>query len=422
MLKTLKNADINNKTILFRAPYDIETTKEGEIYKLKDDSRIKCTLDTINYLIEHNCKIVILTWVGRPETPSEEFSTKWHAKELSFFLKKEVKHIDDCVGKKVQQAISNLKPQELLMLENTRFHKEDLEDNDEFAKQLCQGSDFIVFDGFPQAHRKHSSTTGILKLLPSCAGFYFEKEYTSLKSILNNPARPFTVIIGGAKVSDKIDAIKSMSKIADIVLTGGGTANVFLKADGKNIGISYAEEKSVDKNKQEINYLHEAKSLLDQKLSPEQSAQFDVAVEANFYKIMLPYDLITSKSVDDGANIKLSIAHKQINAVDPEYAAFDIGPITCDIYKKIIEQSKTIFWAGPLGVYEKPAFSLGTQTIAQTMSNHSGQTIVAGGDTIDALNKLGKPENIKHISLAGGATLDFISGKELPVLKYLIEN
>jgi phosphoglycerate kinase len=421
MLKTLNLADIKNKTILFRAPYDIETTQRGNEYVLKDTSRIKCTLESLNYLIQNDCKIGILTWVGRPETKTDEFSTKWHAKELSSMLNKTVQHIDNCVGEKVQQALKNLNPGESIMLENSRFHKEDLEENETFAKELCIGYDFIVFDGFPQAHRKHASTTGILKVLPSCAGFYFEKEYSSLKSILDNPPRPFTVIIGGAKIADKIDAIKSMSKKADIVLTGGGTANVFLKADRKNIGSSFAEEKSVDKNKQEINYLLEAKNLLGQKLSPELEAQYKINEDINLYKIMVPYDLLTAKSVND-SELKLSIAYKQINAVENGYAAYDIGPIACKIYKQIISQSQTVFWAGPLGVYENPSFENGTKTIAQAMSDNSGLTIIAGGDTIDSLNRLGNPNKIKHISLAGGATLDFISGKELPVLKYLVQD
>ncbi len=252
-LKTLKDIDVTGKTVLYRSPYDIGVKDLGNgVYAVKDDSRIRATIPTIKYLQDKNCKIVVLTYVERPEGKIvEKYRTTPHAKKLSELLGQEVIKIDECVGEEVRNKISTLNPKEILMLENTRFHPEEDLDDDNFAQELAKNGEVVVFDGFPQAHRAHASTTGILRHLPAVAGLYMEKEVAELGKLIENPEHPFTLIIGGAKVSDKVDAINNLISKTDHILVGGGTANVFLKALGKEMGASFMEDKFVDANRKE---------------------------------------------------------------------------------------------------------------------------------------------------------------------------
>src|SRR3989344_3774797 len=307
-LRTLKDVDVRGKTILYRAPYDIGVEEVDGKLVVKDDLRIKGTLPTLRYLIEQNCKIVILTYVQRPDGQIvEKLRTTPHAKRLSELLGKPVDKADDCVGEKVEAKIAQMKPGELLMLENVRFYKEENEDDDEFAKQLAQGKDLIVFDGFPQAHRIHASTTCIERHLPAVAGLYLESEVKMLSKLLESPERPFTVIIGGAKISDKVDAVNNLLKIADKVLVGGAVANVFLKAQGHELGSSFVEDVFVDEKKREKkDWVVYAKEIL----------------ETYKDKIICPTDLVIS----DGVSTK--VINITFDKVPENWAALDIGPET----------------------------------------------------------------------------------------------
>ncbi len=419
-LKTLRDIDITNKTVLYRSPYDIGVTEENGILSIKDDSRIKATLPTLKYLLDKNCKIVIVTWVKRPEGIDEKLRTIPHAIKLSELLNHPVKHVNDCIGQEMQQAIVDMQPKDVLMLENTRFHQEEFDENDDFAKALTFGSDLIVFDGFPQAHRKSASTTGILKHLPAVCGFYFEQEYNSLSGLLNNPENPFTVVIGGTKLSEKVDAIENLMESADIVLLGGGVANVFLKAEGKELGNSFVEEQIVgEKADAGRDMVQVAKTLL---LANESVSIFKTTTDLPVQELFIPHDLIAGKSVDNDSEYLLQMAFEQNKPIPDGYGAYDIGPLTAKVFSEIILQSKTVFWAGPMGVYEKQNYSNGTATIAKAISMTKAKTIVAGGDTIDALVKFGDPSKVDHISLAGGATLDYLGGKNLVVMDYLASN
>jgi len=287
------------------------------------------------------------------------------------------------VGESVQKEIANLLPKEILMLENARFHPEEMVDDDDFAQLLAKNGEIIVFDAFPQAHRLHASTTGILRHLPSCAGFYLEKEVKMLTQVMTNPQRPLTIIIGGAKISDKVDAINNLLPLADTILLGGGVANVFLKAQGKDVGNSYLEDTFVDKVKKEKkDWVKYAQEIL----------------EKAGKKIQIPTDFVISNS--------------QI---------LDIGTKTQKAFTKVIAQSKTVFWNGPMGKFEDEGFIAGSKAIVETMNKVKGTTIVAGGDTIELVRKYGHPENYTHISLAGGATLEFLAGKKLQALEMLRE-
>lgn len=384
-LRSLKNANISNKTIFYFAPYDIATKEINGEYVVTDSSRIEATIPTLKHLVENNCKVAAISYVKRPENGYEPaLSTKAHASKLSELMGKKITHVEECIGEKVSKAISEMKNGEIIMLENTRFHKEDYEENVEFAEKLTDGFDLIVFDGFPQSHRNFSSTTGILKLLPSCAGFYFESEYYGLKNLLNNPKRPFTLVIGGAKISDKVEAINNLQQYADTILLGGGPANILIKSKGKNIQNSISEEIEIDEN------------ILD--------------------KIVTIRDVVIGENPNSTQPQIIDLATEHI---PPNSSIFDIGPQTIQTYTELISRSKTVFWVGPIGLFENENFANGTKAVVKSVTENNDDTIVAGGDTVTALDKFGDPKKIKHISLAGGATLEFLSGKTLEVIELL---
>ncbi|OGI66461.1 phosphoglycerate kinase [Candidatus Nomurabacteria bacterium RIFCSPLOWO2_02_FULL_40_10] len=400
-LKTLENANLTGKTILYRAPYDIDTEEVNGILEVSDDMRIRATLTTLQYLLKQNCKIVILTYVGRPDGKVvESLRTNPHAKRLSELLNYPVLKIDDCIGKEVDDKIAEMKAGDILMLENVRFYKEEMADNDEFAKELCKGKDVIVFDGFPQAMRIHASTTGIERHLPAVAGFYVQQEVETLFNLLENPERPFTVIIGGAKISDKVDAVNNLLKIADKVLVGGAVANVFLKAQGYKLGSSFFEDVFMDtKRREKKDWVLYAKEILGKYKD----------------KIVCPTDLVVS----DGVSVK--VINIVSEAVEDKWMALDIGPKTQKLFSDIIENSKTVFLGGPMGKFENEKFAKGSEVILSAMRKNKGETIIAGGNTIDLARKYGDLESYSNISLAGGATLEFLASKELPALLPLIE-
>ncbi|MFZ2150053.1 MAG: phosphoglycerate kinase [Minisyncoccia bacterium] len=398
-LKTLESINLEGKTILYRAPYDIGVKEINGKLEVKDDLRIRATVPTLQYLLKANCKIVILTYVGRPDGEVvENLRTTPHAKKLAELLNHPVSKIDECVGATVDKKISEMNPQDILMLENVRFYKGEMEDDDEFAKKLCEGKDVVVFDGFPQAMRMHASTTGIERHLPSVSGFYLQQEVEMLANLLENPARPFTVIIGGAKISDKIDSVNNLLKIADKVLVGGAVASVFLKAKGVELGASFVEDVFVDeKRREKKDWVEYAKEILEEYKD----------------KIIYPEDVVIS----DGVNVKnIDILTEGV----PEgWAALDIGSKTRETFREIIEKSGTVFLGGPMGKFEDERFAEGSKAVLDAMKEMKGVSIIAGGDTIDVARRYEKLEDYSHVSLAGGATLEFLAGKDLPALKAL---
>jgi len=402
-LKSLNSIDIKGKTILYRAPYDIDVEEKDGVLELADDMRIRATIPTLQYLLKENCKIVILTYVGRPDGKVvEKLRTNPHAKKLAELLNHPVDKIDDCVGELVTERISKMQLGDILMLENVRFYKEEMEDDDEFAKKLCSGKDLVVFDGFPQAHRKHASTTGIERHLPTVAGLYLEKEVNTLSNLLENPKRPFTVIIGGAKISDKVEAVNNLLNVADTFIIGGAVANIFLKAQGKMVGSSFVEDVFVDSAKHERkNPVENAKEILKK-------------AESLGKRIITPRDLVVS----DGASV--NIVDIKRDEISEGWMSLDIGPRAIKDFSLIIDQSQTVFLAGPMGKFEEEKFARGSKMILRVMKDMTGETIIAGGDTIDSARRYGNLDDYSHVSLAGGATLEFLAGKELPALIPLI--
>src|SRR3989338_11606550 len=360
-LKTLRDTNLHNKIVLYRAPYDIEPINGV----LPDLSRIKATLPTLKMLVENHCSVAILTYVGRPHNVDPNLTTLPHAQALSRLLNYPVRH-----SEKSYNEIPG--PNEIVMLENVRFFPQEDDNNDKFAQKLTAGFDLCVFDAFPQAHRIQASTTGIQRYLPTFAGLYLEQEYNHLSKLTQNPSHPFTVIIGGAKITDKVAAIKNLYPQVDHFLIGGATANVFLAATGMDMKNSYLTDSLSPKDSIPI-----AKDLLSADIS---------------HKIILPSDLVWENN-----------------------AATDLGPQTITRFNQVISQSQTIFWNGPLGKTD-----IASQNIIRLLSQQTNTRIIAGGDTIALIDKYSSPEKFTYLSLAGGATLEFLAGHPLPALEPLL--
>ena len=386
----LENIDLKNKKVIIRCDFNVPI-KEGII---KDDNRIKESIPTINIVKEKGAKIILMSHLGRVETIEDKKGKSLEpiAKRLSELLNQEVIFINETRGKKLEQAISNLKPGEILLMENTRFEdiegKKESKNDPELGKYWSSLADFYINDAFGTAHRSHASNVGIASHLPSCFGLLIKKELDNLYPAINNPKRPLTVIIGGAKVSDKITVLENLVNKADHILIGGGMAYTFLKAKGYNIG----------------------KSLLD-----EEKIDFCINLLNKTNKIVLPVDSLVAKEINEDAKVVV----KDNNNFDENDIGLDIGPKTVEIFKKYLQESKTIIWNGPVGYFEIPAFASGTKAIAQIISKLDVTSIVGGGDTASALINMGYKNKFTHISTGGGASLELLEGKELPGIKVI---
>ncbi len=388
--KNIKDIEIKGKKIIIRVDFNVPLDKERNII---DDTRIKETLPTINYVIEKGGSLILISHLGRPDGKKEEkYSLKPVAKRLSELLRKEVLFANDCIGKEVEEKVKNIKSGDVLLLENLRFYKEEEENDDEFSRKLASFGDIFVNDAFGTCHRAHSSTVGITKYLPSVAGFLVEKEINFLYNILEKPERPFLAILGGAKVSDKIKVIDRLLDVVDMIAIGGGMANTFLKALGKEIGTSLAEVDRINDATQAI------KKAENKKI-----------------KLLLPVDVLIAKDLKSETETKVVLA----NEVPKDYKIVDIGEETIKGIKEMILKSKTVFWNGPLGVFEIEKFAKATYEIALTLGTSSCISIVGGGDSISAIKKFNLQSKISHLSTGGGASLEFIEKKTLPALEAL---
>ncbi len=398
----LNKKNLSGKKVLLRVAYDAPLKKIGDKWTVADDRRIRETVPTIEYLLKNDCSIVLLSWLGRPKGQVvEKLKMDPVAKVLAKIIKQKVGKTDDCVGRAVVEKINKLKPREILMLENARFHPEEESNDRNFARQLVKGLDLIVFDAFAQAHRIHSSTTGITGLLPTYAGLLLAKELRFFEKLAKKPKRPFVAILAGAKISDKVGAIGRLVKVADKVLVGGGCANVFLKSLNVPVGKSFLEDVFVDKAKrQKADFIQMAKKLL--KKYPD--------------KIILPADLIAADKIDAAARTKIIKIGK--GQIPDDWTFLDIGPETIKLFVNEINQAGTILWNGPMGIFEINKFSAGTKKIAEAVANAKALTIIGGGDTETVAAKYKLEKKFTHISTGGGAMLDFIaSGGKLPGIK-----
>lgn len=387
---SIKDIDVNGKKVFVRVDFNVPMDEHQNI---TNDKRIRATLPTLNYLLEHNAAVILACHVGRPKGQRvPELSVKPIVKRLSELLGKEVKYASDCVGAPAEEAAAALKPGEVLLLENLRYHNEETKNDPEFAKQLASLADIAVDDAFGVSHRAHASNAGIAKYVKVYAGFLIEKEIEFIGTALSNPQRPFVAIIGGAKVSDKIGVISNLLEKADAVVIGGGMANTFLKAEGKNVGASLVEDEK----------LPLAKELL------AKAAEKGV-------KVFLPAEVVVADKFAADA------AHKTVStdAVPEGWMILDnkFAP-ECE---KALEDAKTIVWNGPMGVFEFDAFAKGTEDIAKAVAESKGTSIVGGGDSIAALKKTGLSDKISHISTGGGATLEFLEGKPMPGIEAIAD-
>lgn len=390
--KTIKDIDLKGKKVLVRCDFNVPMDEERNI---TDNTRIVAALPTIKYLLENNCAIILCSHLGRPKGEfNPEFSLEPVSKELSKLLDKEVIMAKDVIGEDAKQKAENLKPGQIMLLENVRFHREETDNNPEFAKQLASMAEIYVNDAFGAAHRAHASTAGVAEYLPAVSGFLIEKELKFLGKALNNPERPFVAILGGAKVSDKIGVIDSLLEKVDTLIIGGGMAYTFFKAQGYEVGNSLCELDKLDLAREAM----------------EKAKNKGV-------KLILPVDTKVGKEFKPDTESK-TVAWTEIPA---DWEGFDIGEKTIEIFSEEIRKAKTVVWNGPVGLFEFDQFAIGTNAIAKVLSEIDATTIIGGGDSAAAVKKAGLQDKMTHISTGGGASLEFLEGKKLPGIECLLD-
>ncbi len=384
-MRSLRDAKLDGKRVLMRVDFNVPMDKEGNIL---DDTKMRAALPSIEYVLAHQGKLILMSHLGRPKgKPEEKYSLKGVAAHLDRLLEAPVSIAEDCVGEKVKARADALKAGEVLLLENLRFHSGEEENDAEFSRQLAALGDLYINDAFGTAHRAHASTAGIADYLPAYAGFLMEQEVKMLSEVLNSPKSPRMAILGGAKVADKLGIIDNLLEKMDVILIGGGMANTFIQAQGKNIGRSLSEK----------GLLAEALRLI------EKAKQKKV-------KLLLPTDVVITEEIAAGASATVV----GVDQVPEHMMIVDIGPRTIEKYKEEIYQAKTIIWNGPMGVYEYEQFASGTREITEAMANSSAVSVIGGGDSAVVAHDMGLEEKITHISTGGGATLEFLEGIKLP--------
>ncbi len=379
--KTIKDVDVEGKRVLVRVDFNVPL-EEGRV---ADDTRIQAALPTIRYLLERGAKVILMSHLGRPKgVVKEELRMAPVAERLAELLGAPVATATDCVGDEVKAAVEKLKPGGILLLENLRFHAEETANDPTFARQLASLADLYVNDAFGTAHRAHASTEGVAHHLPAVAGFLMERELDFLGRALERPEHPFMAILGGAKISDKIGVIENLLSRVETLLIGGGMANTFFKAQGCEVGESLVEDGSLDI----------AREILERASD----------------KLVLPVDAIVADRFEAEAQSQIVA----VDAVPAGWRILDIGPKTVELFKRKLTGARTVVWNGPMGVFEFPRFATGTTAIAQTLADLEATTIIGGGDSAAAVKQAGLTEKMTHISTGGGASLDFLEGKELP--------
>ena len=392
--KTVKDIDLQGKKVFVRCDFNVPLDENGNI---TDNRRIVAALPTIKYLLDQNCKIILASHLGRPKGEvNPKFSLKPVANELSKLLGKEVKLAEDVVGPSAKELTSNVKEGEIVLLENVRFDAREEKNDESLSKEFASMAEIFVNDAFGTAHRAHSSTAGIAEFLPAVSGFLIEKELEFLGSALENPQRPFVAILGGAKVSDKLGVIESLLEKVDTLIIGGGMAYTFFKSMGYSVGKSICELDKPDL----------AKELM------EKAKQKNV-------KLVLPVDNVIAKEITPDAENKVIDSDN----IPDDWEGLDIGPKTVELFKEKLKDAKTIIWNGPVGFSEYEIFANGTRSIAQALAEkEDAVTIIGGGDSAAAIEKMGLSDKMTHISTGGGASLEFLEGKKLPGIECLLDN
>lgn len=390
MKKVITDVTVDHKKVFVRADFNVPLDENGHI---TDDTRIQKTLPTIRYLLDHHAAVILASHLGRPKgkvVPA--YSLKPVAARLTELLGQPVQMAPDCVGAETEKMAAGLKDGDVLLLENLRFHAEEEKNDPEFSRQLASLADVGIDDAFGCCHRAHASVAGIAEYLPLAAGFLLEKEIRFLGDAVENPAHPFAAIIGGAKVSDKIEVISNLLPKVDVMIIGGGMANTFLAAQNHGIGKSLGEADKIDL----------AHQLIDQAV-------------AQGKKLLLPIDVRVAAAFDNDAENKVV----DVGQVPDDWMILDIGPKSAELFAKELAAMKLIVWNGPMGVFEMENFAKGTEAVAHAVAASAAVSIVGGGDSVAAVNKTGLADSISHISTGGGASLEYLEGKKLPGIESL---
>jgi phosphoglycerate kinase len=389
---TIRDVDVSGKRVLVRVDFNVPLNyKTGAI---TDDSRIIASLPTIDFLIDNGAKVILCSHLGRPGgKPSVEFSLAIVAEHLSQILRQPVKFVNDCIGSEVEKTINSMKNGDIIFLENLRFYAEEEKGDDNFARELAKLGDIFVNDAFGTSHRKHASIVGVTKYLPSVSGLLLEKEILALGKVLKNPPRPFGVLLGGAKVSDKVAMIDNIMGKVDTVVIGGGMAATFLKAQSYEVG----------------------KSLLDD--STDVAIDLINKTKQNNVKLVLPDDVLVADIVNDQGMTR----NVSISDIPADKYIVDIGALTISKFTKALERCRTVFWNGPMGIYEIPQFSEGTKAMANIIANLHGTTIIGGGSTSEIVTEMKLGDKMTFVSTGGGASLNFLSGETLPGVDALLD-
>jgi len=388
--KTVEDLDLEGKRVFLRADFNVPIDKAGNI---SDDSRIKACLPTINYLIDHEARVIVCSHLGRPDGQVvESLRLTTIAGRLSELLDKPVLILKESTGKEVENAVNSMERGDIAILENIRFHSEEEANHPEFAKALARLADIFVNDAFGASHRAHASIVGLANYLPAVSGFLVEKEIEALSGALENPKRPFAAMIGGAKVSGKLAVLENIIEKVDALLIGGGMIATFLKSMGYVVGASVVEDDLLD-------YVHH---LLEQ-------------AKAGKVSLLLPDDAVTADKLESGANVRTVPVTK---VPDGWYIA-DIGPGTIETFSQRLRKCKTVIWNGPLGIFEIPEFSNGTQSLIKVLAELEATTVIGGGSTAESVIELGLKGKMSHVSTGGGASLEFLEGKVLPGIAVL---
>ena len=390
--KTVRDIDVKGKKVLVRCDFNVPL---DENLQITDNRRVVGALDTIRYLVDQGAKVILCSHLGRPKGEvKKEFSLAQVQKELERLLEKEVKLADDIVGESAKTLTAQMNPGDIVLLENVRFDAREEKNDPEFAKELASLAEIYVNDAFGTAHRAHASTAGVADYLPAVSGFLIEKELKFLGEALNNPQRPFIAILGGKKVSDKIGVIQNLLEKVDTLIIGGAMANTFLKAEGYGIGNSIFEEDKLDL----------AKELMQK------------AKDKNV-RMMLPVDVKIGKEFDKDTESKVV----KVTEVPEDWQIYDIGVETIEMYKGVLDSAKTVMWNGPLGLFEFDQFAIGTKEIAGKLAQLDAVTVIGGGDSAAAVEKMNLADKMTHISTGGGASLEYLEGKVLPGIDCLLD-
>ena len=390
---TVRDIEISGKRVLVRVDFNVPLDEEtGEI---TDDGRIRATLPTIKYLIERGARVILMSHLGRPKGKVvDNLRLSVVARRLSRLLGQHVGTTSDCVGPEVEKSIANLKGGDVLLLENLRFHPDEEAGNASFAQALANLGDVFVNDAFGAAHRAHASIVGVTSYLPAVAGFLMEKEIKNLGGILENPAHPFAALLGGAKVSDKVSVLENIIEKVDSLLIGGGMAATFLKAKSLEVGLSLVEADRLDN----------AAGLIEK-------------VTRRGARLLLPVDVI----VADETNIETRVETVSVANIPQDKKIVDIGPQTLKNFREELQKCKTVFWNGPMGIYEIPRFAQGTQEMARLLADLNATTILGGGSTAEIVSDMGLADKMTFVSTGGGASLEFLGGDTLPGVAALLD-